>query len=313
VAPKVLVVTIPGMIGEPDLAPLSSRAHVEYRELSGVTEGDLARLCDGYDYLMLNYDVVKHLGDSFYDDPSVRQLKAISFDMTGVDWASPHSAARNGIPLLNVPHYSTDSVAESTLCEVLLHSRRRHLAYMDEIRGRDIQERMGVNIRDRLAGVVGLGSIGTRVAELLAGVGMNVAFWNRSPRPGRVLTPLEDLFASADVICICVKTVIDGPERNVGMIGEDLLRRCRNSIIVNLANFKLVDHDAMARSLSAGHVGAYTVERTPEAFGSAVAQFENVHLSNKDAWFSGESLETLRRVWTSNILAAIEGRMENRV
>jgi phosphoglycerate dehydrogenase-like enzyme len=310
--PRVLVVTIPGMIGADDLAGLRAHADVEYREMkTSVSESDLARLCDGHDYLMLNYDVIKNLGESFYESPHVRSLKAIAADITGMDWASPHAAAANGVPLLNIPHYSTESVAETTLTEVLLHSRRRHAAYVDEIRGREIKERRGINLAGRTAGVVGLGSIGSRVAELLAGIGMDVVAWSRTPRAGVTMISLPELFKTAGVICVCAKTVTQGPERNVHMIDESLLRHCDQTIIVNLANFNLVDHEAMAEAVITGKVAGYTVERTPPMLASPLADLDAVHLAPTDAWSSEESLQALRENWVGNILAAIDGRLQN--
>ena len=86
---KTLVVTTPGMIDDVDLAPLRHLSEVDYRELAHIDESSLAKLCLGYDYLMLNYDVVKKLTEEFYVSPNVRSLKAVSADITGMDWACP--------------------------------------------------------------------------------------------------------------------------------------------------------------------------------------------------------------------------------
>lgn len=309
--PKTLVVTVRDMIGEEDLVPLRQVSEVDYHETAAVSEAELAERCGGYDYLMLNYDVIKHISDSFYAAPNVKALSAIATDITGMDWASPHAAAINGVRLLNIPHYSTESVAETTLAEVLLHSRQRHSAYIDEIRGREVEARKGINLLNRTAGIVGLGSIGTRVADLLAAAGMTVVAWNRSPRPGYTIVPLPELFATAKVICICLKTVRSGPEANVRIITDELLARCNGSIVINLANVDLVDHDAMAKQIEAGRVAAYTVERSPALLTSALGGLDAVHMPPSNSWFSDESLQTLRETWVANVLAAIKGEYPN--
>jgi glycerate dehydrogenase len=298
------------MIGDSDLEPLRQLGEVQYHETDHVTEEQLAELCAGFDYLMLNYDVIKQLSADFYGHDNVRRLRAISADITGMDWASPEHAEKNGVKLLNIPHYSTESVAETTLAEVLLHSRQRHSAYVDQIRQRPVEGRKGINLAGRRAGVVGLGSIGTRVAELLSSVGMEVAKWSKTPREGHRYNSLEDLFASSEVICLCVKTVREGADVNVGMVNSALLERCQNAIIVNLANPDLVDHDALAANLESGRVAAYTVEHSAE-IEARLGGFDQVHLPPHNSWLSDESFATLRTVWVENVIEASEGRFPN--
>lgn len=182
------------------------------------------------------------------------------------------------MPLQNVPHYSTESVAETTIAEVLLHSRQRHSAYMDQLHGRPVQARSGFNLAGLTAGVVGLGNIGTRVAELLAAMGMEVVSWNRTDEPSEFrAVSLPELFTTSRVICVCAKTVPEGEGANVGMISRALLERLSDAVVVNLAKADLVD------------------------------------IPPRNAWASEESLATLRRVWVRNVLDAIDGTFTNAV
>lgn len=308
---RTVIATVPGMISEPDWEPLARVSEVVYHEADSIDEAELAALCDGFDYLMLNYDVVKKLSEAFYEAEPVRSLQAISADITGMDWASPAAASANGVVLLNIPHYSTESVAESILTEVLLHARQRHLAYVDELRDRDVEARKGINLKGRVGAVLGLGSIGSRTAELLAAVGMDVLLWNRSERDGVQISSLDAIFEQADVICLSVKTVKEGPEANVEFVNRELLERCEGTIIVNLANKALVDHDALVDAIQAGKVSGYSVERTPELLDSPLGGLEQVHFPPSNAWYSDESLDTLRQTWVSNVVAAIGGELVN--
>jgi phosphoglycerate dehydrogenase-like enzyme len=314
--PKTLIVTIPGMISETDLTPLRQQSDVDYREMQSTTEEELAEMCSGYDYLMLNMDVVPKRGllkltEAFYTHPSVQTLKGIAVDMTGMDYFSPQAAARAGVILQNIPHYSSQSVAESILSEILLHSRQRHLAYVDEIQKQPIQDRKGINLKNRTIGIVGYGSIGSTLAGILSGIGMNVVVWNRSPRPNLSIISLEQVFEDSDVICICLKTVQEGQEANVGIIDSNLLNRCSNSIIVNLANEVLVDQNAMINALSSGKVAAYSVETSSPNIREVFGIYHNVHFPPHNAWNSDESMQTLRDTWVANILSAIAGNPKN--
>ena len=313
--PKTLIVTIPGMISDKDLIPLRKRTDVEYFETSTITESELAVKCAGYDYLMLNMDVVPKKGDfklteAFYSHPNVRDLKTIAVDMTGMDYFSPKAAEVAGVMLQNIPHYSSQSVAESIISEVLLHSRQRHLAYVDEIKQQDVIARKGINLDGRTAGILGYGSIGSTLAHLLSCLNMNVVVWNRSPKPGVNLVSLEALFAQSDVICVTLKTVTEGEEANVNMIGSELLELCSETIIVNLANQSLVDSSAMNQALSEGKVSAYSVEASTDTR-SKLGSHPNVHFPPHNAWNSDESMQTLRDVWVANVVSVIEGEPQN--
>ncbi len=312
--PKTLVVTVPGMIGEADLKPLKGLSEVVYTEKPSVTQIELAEMCKGSDYLMLNYDVVKKLDDGFYSHPNVQAIKAISVDITGMEWANPPLAKAHNVLLLNVPRYSTESVAESTLCEVLVHSRKIHEAYKDMIKGQEPQSRKGINLKGRTVGVVGLGSIGGRVAEMLNALGANVIAWNRTPRDqtGVTLVSLEKLFELSEVICICLKTVTSGPTPTVGFIGADLLARCRPGvIIVNLASRHLVDHEALFPLLRDGRISGYSVTRSQSTLALKIASLDSVSLPPANAWYSDESLQALRLIWVGNIVSAIQGKPQN--
>lgn len=312
---KTLVATIPGMIGEKDLAPLRELSDVTYYEADSISETELADKCGGYDYLMLNMDIVTKSGNlkltpDFYANSNVQNLKAIAIDMTGMDYFSPQAAEEAGIMLQSIPHYSSQSVAESILAEVLLHSRQRHLAYTDEIKQEKVISRKGINLDSRTAGIIGYGSIGSTVARLLSGLNMNIIAWNRSEKSGVNLVSLEELFEQSDVICLGLKTVTEGEESNVNMIGSDLLDLCNGTIIVNLANQSLIDASAMDEALSNGKVSAYSVEASAD-IRNILGKHPNVHFPPHNAWNSDESMQTLRDVWVGNILSVINGEPQN--
>lgn len=307
--PSVLVVSVPDWIGEEHLAGLRELADVTVRNVDKITEDELALMVEGFDYLMLEFDVLDGLSPAFYEYESVRSLRAMSCDVTGMDWASPAAARANGVPLLQVPDYSTRSVAETILTEALVHAHQRHLAYKDELRGEAPIAREGRNLASSTVGIVGLGAIGQSSARLFEAVGAKVLCWSRSAREGFEMISLEELFERCDVIAVCVKTVRDGDNPNVGFIGADLLERCHNAIVVNLARPELVDNDAMYDAITSGRVVAYSLDAPSGRY--ELEALEAVHLSPHDGWFTQESMEELRRVWVGNIVDHIGGRVSN--
>lgn len=309
--PRTLVVTVPGMIGASDLDPLRQVSDVVYHEADTLSEVSLAQMCDGFDHLMLNMDVVPKIGDvrlspRFYEFESVKRLKSIAVDMTGVDYFSPQSAIEAGVLIQNIPHYSSRSVAESIISEILLHSRQRHLAYKDELFGHIPIARKGINLEGKTVGIVGLGSIGTVTRSILSSFGMNALYWSMTPRYTEGEVTLEELFSRCNVVCLCCKTVLQGPNRNVSFINDKLMSMSRDMILVNLANHLLVDTDSLVKNLSNGNVRAYSVEGTAE-LNPKLQQFPQVHFAPANAWNSEESMENLRSIWVSNVISAITG------
>lgn len=316
--PKVLVASIDGMIDNDDLKPLGEVADVKLVISKPVSEQKLAQMCRGFDHLMLNMDVVEQKGDfkltkSFYSSSGASDLKSICVDMTGLDYFSPNEAEAAGIRLIQVDGYSTRSVAETILCEILLHSRNRHLAYMDLLKGKKQNLRKGINLLNKTAGIVGYGNIGSEVAEILRGLGMNILVWNYTPIPGIENTPLPKLFSDSDVICISMKTVAKGKDANVGMINGDLLNNCKGAIIINLANYILVDNWGMLKALNNGNVRGYSIyeiqgSATEGHQGKAIKKMsenDNFHMCPADGWDSDESRALLKERWLDNIINMI--------
>jgi lactate dehydrogenase-like 2-hydroxyacid dehydrogenase len=304
--PRLIVVTIPGMLTLSDLELLEAHVELAYVELAHVTSDELAELCWGQDYLMLNWDVVTELPASFYDHPAVCSLRLIALDTTGFDWATPHAAQAAGVALSEVRDYSTNSVAETFLGEALIHAHGIHAAYRDAVIGTTPALRQGFDLANKRAGIVGLGHIGQRMAQLCIGLGMEVVAWSRTPRPGYRMVSLEELFETSTLISITVACVHEGPGTNVHMVAADLLDRCRGAIILNPAKDAIIDNAAMARAIKEGRVLGYSVEMTDELGRSELTTLDPVHLMPKCAWYTPESLALLRRGWVRTILDDVE-------
>jgi lactate dehydrogenase-like 2-hydroxyacid dehydrogenase len=90
-----------------------------------------------------------------------------------------------------------------------------------------------------------------------------------------------------------------------------LLSLCNGAVIVNLANSRLVDHDALIKYLESGIIVGYSADRNKALLESPLAQIDSVHLPPANAWFSDESLDTLRSTWVANVVSAINGVPQN--
>ncbi len=306
---RLLIATIEGMIEEKDTVELQKFCEIEWIVQEHIDEIELAEKAKNFDYLMLNFDIVENLTEKFYEILENSRLKVISTDITGMDWAKPAIAKQKGIYLLNTADYCTESVAEYTIAQMLLYAKQMHLTYQDLKDNQTPKARKTINVLNKTIGVVGLGNIGTRVAQISKGLGMNVLAYNRTPKEieGVELVDLPTLFKQSDFISLHLKTV---PNKTVGMIDKDLLKLCKpNCFIENQADAKLMVLEdlkyALENNLIAGY-GATLKEESQE-----LEQFKNVILHPANAWFSDESLENLKNIWINNIVEFEKGNIVN--
>jgi len=308
---KVLIATIDGMIKKEDTKELEKIANIDWLIKDHIDDVELANLAKDYDYLMLNYDIVKNLTEEFYRIVKETELKVISTDITGMDWAKPKLAKQYGIYLLNTSNYCTESVAEYSIMQILLYAKRANLTYKDMYTRDSIESRKTINLLNKTIGIVGLGNIGTRVAEIANGFGMNVIAYNRTPKTiaNVEMVDLKTLFKTSDFITIHLKTI---PGVTEGMITKDLLNICKNTCFIeNQASSKLINRDDLIDALKNNRISGYGA--TLNNYTSDFKDLENVILLPANAWLSDESLENLRNIWINNILEFDKGNIINLV
>src|SRR5665213_3569824 len=133
-----------------------------------------------------------------------KSLKHIVFLGTGAaSYMNVAEIEAAGIKVHTIKGYGDTAVAEQTIA--LMMACCRDLARMDRnIRAGTWQPREGMQVFGKTLGIVGLGGIGTEVARIAQGMGMNVIAWNRTPRPeaGVSLVTLDDILANSDIISL---------------------------------------------------------------------------------------------------------------
>ena len=308
---KLLIATIDGMIKKEDAKELESIATIDWLVKESISDIELANIAKDYDYLMLNYDIVQNLSKEFYDILKGSNLKAISTDITGMDWAQPKLAKEAGIALLNTSNYCTESVAEYAIMQIMLYAKRANLTYKDMYTKDSMESRKTINLLDKTIGIVGLGNIGTRVSEIANGLGMKVIAYNHTPRnvSNVEMVDLETLFSKSDFISIHLKTISGVTE---GLITKEYLNLCKPSCFIeNQADSKIMNKDDLIDALKNNKIAGYGAALNDNTL--ELKEFENAILFPANAWFSDESLENLKNIWINNILEFDKGNIINLV
>ena len=250
------------------------------------------------------------------------QLKYIGVLATGYNVVDIEAAHERGIIVTNVPAYSTESVAQMVFAHLLtVTNRTEHYA---------IQNRQGrwsknpdfcywdfphLELAGKTFGIVGLGNIGRRVAEIALAFGMQVkALTSKSADTlpaGIEKADLEVLLATSDVISLhCPLT-----DTTRHLINRDTLSVMRPSaILINTGRGPLVDDQAVASALAEGKLAAFCAdvltEEPPKADNPLLSQ-PNAFITPHIAWATEEARSRLLQVAISNVQAFLNAKPQN--
>ncbi|MSR07206.1 MAG: hypothetical protein EXR93_09100 [Gemmatimonadetes bacterium] len=191
-------------------------------------------------------------------------LRVVGRAGTGVDNVDVDAATRRGIAVLNTPGGNTVSAAEQAVALMLALVRRVPWAAESMRRGEwDRKKFGGIELRDKVLGLVGLGRIGAHVASVARALGMDVLAHDpflsedRAREMGVSLCGLDDLLARADVVSLHLpltaetKNLIDA--RRLSLMKP-------SSVLVNTARGGLVDEAALLEAVTAGKLAGAALD-----------------------------------------------------
>jgi len=193
----------------------------------------------------------------------------------GLDNVDVVAATRRGVMVVNAPQSNVLSAAEHTMALLLAQARNIPQASAALKQGRWERSRWeGVELYGKTLGVIGLGRIGTLVAQRALAFGMRLVAYDpfvsrdRARQLGiELTTSLEDLVSQADFLTIHVSKT---PE-TMGMVGADLLAKAKPGLrLVNTARGGIVDEAALADAVVSGAVASagldvFAVEPTTQS------------------------------------------------
>jgi glyoxylate reductase len=196
-------------------------------------------------------------------DAAGPELRVVANFAVGYDNVDVAACRERGIPVTNTPGVLTDATAELALGLTVAAARRASEAERTlragEWTGWDPGAMLGLELSGATFGVVGLGRIGRRYAELVRPLAGELLYVARSAKPdaekelGAQRAELAELLGKADVVSIHAP---GGPETRHLIGVAELDRMQAHSVLINTARGTLVDSEALARALEAGTVGA---------------------------------------------------------
>ena len=249
-------------------------------------------------------------------------LKAIAVLATGYNVVDTTYAREKAIPVMNVPVYGTDNVAQYAIALLLEacshighHDRSVHAGDWTKSIDFCYWQRPLIEVSGKTAGIIGFGRIGMAVARILRAMNVRVLAYSRTERAeGRTLAdyvPLDDLLTQSDFIFLhCPLT----PETD-GIINAANIAKMKDGvIIVNNGRGQLIVEADLAAALTSGKVGGAAVDvasTEPIAADNPLLHAPNCIITPHISWATKEARERIMQMTADNVRAFMDGTPTN--
>lgn len=299
-------------IGDTDLTPISSLG--DYTEYEETLPSQVVERCAGVQIVITNKVCLFKA-----EMDALPELKLICVAATGTNNIDTEYAAQLGIKVMNVPSYSTQSVAEATFAMVL--TLLRNVTYYDSYvkdgsygaghRCFNL-DRSVSQISGKRWGIIGMGNIGRRVAEIAQAFSAEICYYSTSGRERQEMfenVSLDELLTSCDIISVhCPLN-----ERTNALLSYAEISKMRpTAVLINVSRGGIVVESDLARALDEGLIAAAGLD----VFQGEPIDNSNPLLEIKDsyklvlaphcAWSSQEAREVLVSKTGNNIRCFLE-------
>ena len=250
------------------------------------------------------------------------KLAYIGVLATGYDVVDLEAARERGIPVTNVPAYSTESVVQTVFAHLLnlalrvgQHSETVRQGRWEKSPDFCYWDYPLVELTGLTMGIVGFGRIGRAVARVASSFGMRVLA--NTPRPdsgphdGVDFASLEKLLTSSDVVSLhCPLTA-----ETEGLISAERLALMKPSaFLINTSRGRVVDEQALATALNKSRIagaGVDVLSSEPPAADNPLLTADNCYVTPHIGWATRAARKRLLDTVVANTRAFLEGRPQN--
>jgi phosphoglycerate dehydrogenase-like enzyme len=229
----------------------------------------------------------------------------------GLDNVDVAEASKRGIRVINAPGSNASTVAEHTI-SLMLTIQRNLFEALSAVKNGQWASRSSFKsdeLNGKTLGILGLGNIGLKVANIAAAFGMKVIYWSPSNKEVPYLfVDKETLFRSADIISLHLPL----NEETKDMVDDEVFNKMnQGAILINTARGALVNRDALLSALDTGKLAAYGADvpfspppSADDALISHPKSFITAHVSSLTATtYKIMCLSTVK-----NVLAVLHGQ-----
>ncbi len=302
---------------------------------NGVNPGDMSwkeieKIGELYVFPRTSPDnVIEHVGNAeivltnktVFDANIISQLpnvKYIGVLATGYNVVDLDAATAHDIIVTNIPAYSTDSVAQMTFAHILNvtnqvghYTHESHNGVWSQCLDFCYWDKPLVELAGKTLGIVGLGNIGTKVAQIALSFGMNVLAYTSKKAiqlsSNIQKTSINALLGASDIISLhCPLT-----DNTRELINRESLSQMRHgAILINTGRGQLVNETDVAEALYSGQLGAYCTDvmcSEPPTIDNPLFKQPNAFITPHIAWASIEARTRLMTIAEQNIQSFLNG------
>ena len=282
------------------------------------SQQDLLDRAAGADVLFTNKTVLNRQAIQ-----SLPQLKMIGVLATGYNIVDIEAARERGIPVCNVPAYSTDSVAQLIFAFLLQHANHvyehtRSVQKGDWASSLDFSYMVApqTELAGKTIGFVGFGHVAQKTADIAAAFGMRVIANSRTmkgqeDREGFQWVGLDELCAESDYISInCPLT-----SQTEGLVNRDFLLKMKPSaMLINTSRGPVVVEQDLADALNHGVIAVAAVDvlsAEPPQADNPLLSARNIYFTPHIGWATKEARVRLLQIAEENLEAFVNGCPQN--
>jgi D-3-phosphoglycerate dehydrogenase / 2-oxoglutarate reductase len=272
------------------------------------TESPLEEIVGGYEGLIVR-SATKVTADVI---ERASRLKVIGRAGVGVDNVDVDAATRRGIVVANAPESNIVSAAEHTIGLLLALARNIPQAHAAFTAGRWERSKWGgVELADKVLGVLGFGRIGRQVARRALGLQMKVVAYDpfvsaeRFRELGVESATFEEVLARSEFLTLHLPLNDDTRKA----IDAEAITRMRDGVrIVNAARGELVDETALIAALESGKIAGAAIDVfAEEPYNGPLVQAPNVVITPHLAASTEEAQDRAGLIVAEQVVAALEG------
>ncbi|MDL2222543.1 D-2-hydroxyacid dehydrogenase [Bacteroidales bacterium OttesenSCG-928-M11] len=249
-------------------------------------------------------------------------LKYIGVLATGYNVVDIEAAHKLGITVTNVPAYSTNSVAQLVFAHILnivnqvdYYSKEVKVGRWSSCQDFTFRDTSQIELANLTIGIMGLGKIGMKVAELSKVFGMKIiAFTSKDSLPdGIEKVSKSDLFRQSDILSLHVPLTND----TSNIINRDSLSLMKSSaILINTGRGGLVDENALANALNSDQLfaaGVDVLSTEPPSSDNPLLSAKNCYITPHLAWATISARKRLMQIAAENLQAFFDKKTLNQV
>ena len=237
----------------------------------------------------------------------IKNLKAICINTTAFDWIDVDYCNNNGIIVTHTPKYSTDSVAEYAIFLMMCLAKKLPIQIKTNYKMEYNHEMLNTEIRGKTVGIIGLGTIGTRIAELCSNLGMKVIYWSKNKKENSYQrVEVDEIFKKADYI---IPTFATNDETRKLITDERIEMMNENNLINMIINpVEIYNHSLLLEKAEKNEVG-YAFEIYDD---KTLNDFKgNVMATAPYSFYTKESIDRLVELWCNNTIGILNNNLQN--